>query len=174
MLGVLVLGAVLGWWLKPRPVPSPTSQVPAKNPPSQAMVPVTGQAVASITAEATAPAPVAGEPVKVVAFAASPEMQAEAERFIDDAALTYDAEAVRLIAPYLVNGDPAIRRMALDGMIRASDRAGAVALREAAPRLPDAREAAAYLEAAEFLELPPMKSRKKQAAGLAPAAAATP
>ena len=87
-----------------------------------------------------------------------------AESFIDEAALTYDEAAVKLIAPYLVNADPRIRSLARDGLIRASDPTGAKALREAAVRLEEARELAEFLEAAEFLELPPMKPRKKRAA----------
>ncbi len=166
---VLLLGVGLGWWLKPRaldgraasdasvahgaaPAPASVLAAPASEPEPEA-VPV-----------APAPAATQAAAAKILSVPATPEALQAAERAIDEAALSYDAEAVKLIAPYLTNGDARIRSLARDGLIRASDPSGAKALRGAALRLEDARELAEFLEAAEFLELPPMKPRKKRAA----------
>jgi hypothetical protein len=170
--GVLALGVGLGWWMKPQPAgagiePAATAVRPAETPAAPL---VSGAKPAT---EQTESAPVKDAEQKIVTVAATQEVRDAAERFIDEAALTYDVQAVELIAPYLVNGDATIRRLALDGLIRASDPAGAKALREAATRLVDASEAAAFLVAAEFLELPPMKSRKKRAAKAETATAVT-
>jgi hypothetical protein len=73
---------------------------------------------------------------------------------IQSAATTYDTAALPHIQPYLVNTDPEVRSAALNGVIVLGESAGAALLRAAASQLKDPREAVAYLDAAEYLELP--------------------
>lgn len=87
--------------------------------------------------------------------------RAEAYAVIDEAAVTYDERAGAAIAPYLAHADPEIRKMALDGLLRSGEISAAPVLRAATAKLADPREAAAYLDAADYLELPLKKSGRK-------------
>lgn len=73
---------------------------------------------------------------------------------ISDAAANYDEGAVKTIAPYLLNPNKEIRRIAVDALIRAGCASGATELRDAAKKMNDPREASAFLDAADFLNLP--------------------
>lgn len=100
------------------------------------------------------------QPTAVDAAAA----RAEAYVVIDDASTTYDERAVAAIAPYLAHADLEIRKMALDGLLRAGEISAAPALRAAGAKLTDPREATTYLDAADYLELPVRKRSKRSAA----------
>jgi hypothetical protein len=88
----------------------------------------------------------------------------EAYALIDEAAVTYDERAVAAIAPYLTHADVEIRKMALDGLLRAGEVSAAPVLCAAGAKLTDPREASTYLDAADYLELPARKRSKKSAA----------
>ncbi len=107
----------------------------------------------------------AGSPV-----ASDPEAAKEAIlENIHDAATAYDASALPLIEPYLAHTDPEIRAAAVDGLVALGETGGAALLRDAARKLADPREAVTYLDAAEYLELPPitMKELGEEMAALA-------
>lgn len=100
------------------------------------------------------------QPTAVDAAAA----RTEAYVVIDEASTTYDERAVAAIAPYLAHADVEIRKMALDGLLRAGEVSAAPVLRAAGAKLTDPREASTYLDAADYLELPARKRSKKSAA----------
>lgn len=81
---------------------------------------------------------------------------------IDEAATQYEASQIPVIAPYLTHGDRRVRQAAVDGLIVLGESAAATHLREAASRLEDVREAAMYLETADYLELPPLQIRRRR------------
>lgn len=80
---------------------------------------------------------------------------------IDDAAITYSADELPKIQPYLLHPDPEIRAAALQGFVTISEPAGAPLLRAAAQLAPSAEEAAAMRDAAAYIELPPASLLKK-------------
>lgn len=150
-IGLVALLAGSAWWLHLRPDSSPknnagqTSALPSKTPtatttlntPAQSNSPVTSSAPTAPTTSLTP------EAARETAYTA-----------IDTAVVRYDATSVTAIAPYLDSADVEIRSLALDGLVRAGDSSGAKVLRTAAAKLKDPREAAAWLDAADFLELP--------------------
>jgi hypothetical protein len=73
---------------------------------------------------------------------------------IEDASVTYDAKALPLIEPYLLNPDPVVREAAMKGMINLGDAAAGPLLREASHHVSTPQEAVALLEAADYVELP--------------------
>lgn len=83
------------------------------------------------------------------------EARAEAAARIAAAAARQDAEALPELVRHLGSPDPAVRALALDGVLQLGDAAGAEPLRAAARRMRDPREAARLLEAADYLALPP-------------------
>lgn len=85
---------------------------------------------------------------------APPASQAVILGQIEDASVTYDAKALPLIEPYLLNPDPVIREAAMKGMINLGDAAAGPLLREASHRVATPQEAVALLEAADYVELP--------------------
>jgi hypothetical protein len=86
---------------------------------------------------------------------------AAALSFIDDASTAYDAKSIPLIAPYLDDPDPEIRKAAIDGFLRLGERNAAPLLREAAKHRDSPKEIMALLQAAEYLELPSYTDRRK-------------
>lgn len=80
--------------------------------------------------------------------------QRQAYDAIEAAAITYDAKSLPLIEPYLSDPDRLIRDAAVQGMIANGDASAATYLRAAATKTPDPREAAAMLDAADYVELP--------------------
>ncbi len=87
---------------------------------------------------------------------------------IETASTSYDAAAVTKIAPFLLHKDPSIRLAALSGMINLGESSGAPILTTAAKDLSDPREASSFLEAADFLELPPPISASELGVHLQP------
>lgn len=80
---------------------------------------------------------------------------------IQDAAVTYEATGLSKIEPYLLHSDPEIRLAAKDGMITLGDASAGPLLRKAAALAPTPQEAVALLEAADYVELPPAKLRRR-------------
>jgi hypothetical protein len=76
------------------------------------------------------------------------------------AAVTYDAASLPVIKPYLVNPDPEIRKEAVNAMLILGDSAASPLLREAAKLMTTAEDMKTMIEAAEFLELPPIDPKK--------------
>lgn len=89
---------------------------------------------------------------------AAPEMTPEEfDAVLDElefAALSYDAEELPVIEPYLLHPDPEIREAALDAMLTLGDAAASPLLRAAAAQAYSPHEAVELLEAADYLELP--------------------
>ena len=83
---------------------------------------------------------------------------------IEAAAITYDAKSLPLIEPFLSDPDRLVRDAAVQGMIANGDASAANYLRAAAAKTPDPREAAAMLDAADYVELPSASLIRKQPA----------
>lgn len=88
---------------------------------------------------------------------------------IEDAAVTYDPVSLPIIRPYLESPDPELREAAVDAMLVLGDESAGQMLREAAMKLESTEEAAAMMEAAAWVELPPanltrLKERAKEKA----------
>ena len=75
---------------------------------------------------------------------------------IDDLAVTYDAREVPGLAAYLTHESAEVRTAAVDGLVRLGAQEAAEPLRAAAAKSKDPHEAVAMLEAAAYLEIPPM------------------
>lgn len=92
---------------------------------------------------------------------------------IQDLSVTYDAREVPALAAFLTHDSAEVRAAAIDGLIRLGSKEAAEPLRAAAGKVKDPREAIAMLDAADYLELPPMPAsmlRKRKE----PKASATP
>jgi hypothetical protein len=92
---------------------------------------------------------------------------------IQDLSVTYDAREVPALAAFLTHDSAEVRAAALDGLIRLGSKEAAEPLRAASAKVKDPREAIAMLDAADYLELPPMPAsmlRKRKE----PKASATP
>lgn len=76
--------------------------------------------------------------------------------------VTYSAEGVPVIQPFLNNPDEEIRLEAIEAMKQLDAPEAAAALREAAKTARNANERAAMLEAAEFVELPSILDLRQQ------------
>jgi hypothetical protein len=75
---------------------------------------------------------------------------------IEDLSVTYDAREVPALAAFLTHDSAEVRAAALDGLVRLGAKEAAEPLRAAAGKVKDPREAVAMLDAADYLELPPM------------------
>ncbi len=87
--------------------------------------------------------------------------QQKAYDAIEAAAITYDAKSLPLIEPFLTDPDRLVRDAAVQGMIANGDASAASYLRAAAAKTKDPREAAAMLDAADYVELPPASLIRK-------------
>ena len=99
---------------------------------------------------------------------APPASQAVILGQIEDASVTYDAKALPLIEPYLLNPDPVVREAAKNGMINLGDAAAGPLLREASRYASTPQEAMALSEAADYVELPPATARRIKSSAQAP------
>jgi hypothetical protein len=95
---------------------------------------------------------------------------------IQDLSVTYDAREVPALADFLTHDSAEVRAAAIDGLIRLGSKEAAEPLRAAAGKVKDPREAIAMLDAADYLELPPMpasmlRKRKESKATAAPSPA---
>ena len=75
---------------------------------------------------------------------------------IEDLSVTYDAREVPALAAFLTHDAVEVRAAAIDGLIRLGSKEAAEPLRAASAKVKDPREAIAMLDAADYLELPPM------------------
>lgn len=110
-------------------------------------------------------APGGGAATRVTDVSAPPVADgphAEARQAIADLSITYDPQEVPRIARYLTHEDADVRRDAVDGLVRLGAREGAEALRDAAVKLKDPREAVAMLDAAAYLELPSLSKAPRK------------
>lgn len=80
---------------------------------------------------------------------------------IQDAAVSYNPSELPKIEPYLLHPDREIRQAAMNGMITLGDAAAGPLLRKAAALAPTPHEAVALIEAADYVELPPAKFRRR-------------
>ncbi len=74
---------------------------------------------------------------------------------IHEASTLYDTSALPLIEPYLSHADLEVRAAAVEGLVALGESGGSSLLRSAASKLADPREAVTYLDAADYLDLPP-------------------
>ena len=79
----------------------------------------------------------------------------EALEAIGTAAASYVPDGVKAIRPWLLDADPEIRMAARDGMVQLGEADAIPWLRDAAGKLRDPAEIAAFHEAADLLALPP-------------------
>lgn len=79
---------------------------------------------------------------------------------IHDASVTYDPAELPKINVFLGHEDPEVRHAAVQGMITLGDSKAAPYLREAAKSAATAKEAVAFEEAAQYMELPPARHFK--------------
>lgn len=78
----------------------------------------------------------------------------EAQAVIDAAVVTYSPEGVKMIRPWLLDADPEVRMAARDGMVQLGEPDAVPLLRDAAGKLKEHSEIAAFHEAADLLALP--------------------
>lgn len=92
--------------------------------------------------------------VSVATPSAPPEVILER---IDDAIVSYSPEGVGRIAPYLSSRDADVREAAIEGLMQLGEPSGAELLRKAARSASNPRERRQLLEAAAFIDLPPVE-----------------
>jgi hypothetical protein len=78
----------------------------------------------------------------------------EAHAVIDAAVISYSPEGVKMIRPWLLDTDPQVRMAARDGMVQLGEADAIPLLRDAAGKLKEHSEIAAFHEAADLLALP--------------------
>ena len=133
--------------LRPSPA-APSAQPPA--PPRESRSPLATPA--ETAPEKSLASPDAGEDAAPLL---ADEARARLFADIEAAYTTYDASVLPRLTPHLRHFDPEVRAYAREGIVQLGHADGAAALRAAARSASDPREAAALVEAAEFLELPP-------------------
>jgi hypothetical protein len=114
------------------------------------------------------------QPEKHEVLTAPPATQEGILGQIEDASVTYDAKALPLIEPYLLNPDPVVREAAKNGMINLGDAAAGPLLREASRHAYTPQEAVALSEAADYVELPPASVRLTKGSKQAPSGTVAP
>ncbi len=78
----------------------------------------------------------------------------KAREEIEAAVITYSPGGVKAIRPWLLDADPEIRAAARDGMVLLGEADAVPLLRDAASKLEEPEEIAAFHEAADLLALP--------------------
>ncbi len=136
--------------------------LPPSRPATPLIAPATTATASAPAVEAPAappPAPKVPRPLVVQGVYNPPPLEgpnaAELTR-IDDLAVTYDAREVPALAAFLTHDSAEVRAAAIDGLLRLGAKEAAEPLRAAAAKTKDPREAVALLDAAAYLELPPM------------------
>jgi HEAT repeat protein len=81
---------------------------------------------------------------------------------IHEAMVTYSPEGVKALEPMLADAEPEIREAAINAIIQIGEKSGADALRRAARKTKLPRERMRMLEAADFIELPPIEFEPAQ------------
>jgi HEAT repeat protein len=151
LIALCVLAVISAGWLMQGGKTGAAPPVSTQEQPSAA---VTAQSSARLNERRAAEAQVNPGSLPSPAPASSPEEKEQRFDAINAAATTYAPEGIRDIKPYLLDPDAEIRLAAKDGLIVLGEAGGASALRAAAKQLKDPREAAVFLEAADYLELP--------------------
>jgi len=140
---------------------SASQPAPAQAQPPPQYAPLGGETASTWGSTDTAEASTPGKDI----FTAGEEAvtpKAAAIQQIVEGKVTYSAEGVPLIQPYLNNPDPEIRLEAIEAMKQLDAPEAAAALRQAAKTARNAEERAAMLEAAEFVELPSILDLRQQ------------
>lgn len=163
----LGLGLGLAWFgarspQAPASTPTPAS-VSAAPSPSSTFTPLGSSHDSSeiaarnpLSAETSAAAPhQVSEAGSAPASTLSDEARSRLVAEMESAYTTYDPASLPRLAPHLKHADPEIRAFARDAIVQLGHADGVPLLRAASREARDPREAAALLEAAEFLELPP-------------------
>ena len=98
-------------------------------------------------------------PNSAIASASAPPLTAKEAILveIDDAIATYAPEGVAVIGPHVSSSDSDIRAAAIEGLKQLGEADGAKLLRKMAGRAATPRDRMELLEAAEFIELPPLQ-----------------
>ncbi|QJE95410.1 HEAT repeat domain-containing protein [Luteolibacter luteus] len=96
----------------------------------------------------------APEPADKTTTEAAEAHRDEAQAAIDAAVITYSPEGVKQIRPWLLDADPEVRMAARDGMVQLGEPDAIPLLRDAAGKLKEHSEIAAFHEAADLLALP--------------------
>lgn len=91
----------------------------------------------------------------------------EAQAAIDAAVVTYSPDGVKSIRAWLLDADPKVRMAARDGMVQLGEPDAIPLLRDAAGRLKDQSEIAAFHEAADLLALPAWSETTEAQAAIA-------
>ncbi|HEY1083662.1 MAG TPA: HEAT repeat domain-containing protein [Prosthecobacter sp.] len=124
----------------------------------QASKEVKAPEAAPAAATAAAVSPLASP---VAAPTSGPQEKPQILAAIEDAAVSYSAEELPKIQPYLTHPDPEVRAAAIQGMVTLGDAAAAPLLRAAAQLALSPEEATAMREAASYVELPSGSLLKK-------------
>lgn len=114
----------------------------------------------TVPVSATATAPLAA-PAPAVSQTSVPQEKPQILAAIEEAAVSYSAEELPKIQPYLTHPDPEVRAAAIQGMVTLGDAAAAPLLRAAAQLALSPEEATAMREAASYVELPSGSLLKK-------------
>lgn len=109
--------------------------------------------------------PVIPPPASSAATTISPPLPARTVDELESLGMKHDADSLRAILAELTNSNPEIRAAARKAAVQFGDRAAAPALRAVAAKTEDVDEKRALLEAADFLELPPLEVRARTNAG---------
>lgn len=148
LIALCVLAVISAGWLMQRGKPTAAATAP------EPAAPVTAQSTARLNERRASEAQVTPGSLSAPGAAATSEEKEQRLDAIQTAATTYAPEGIRDIKPFLLDPDPEIRAAAKDGLVVLGESGGAVALRAAAKQLKDPREAAVYLDTADYLELP--------------------
>ena len=151
---VLVSAAAVSFFMAGGPDKSP----PSAGTPAQTNAPSSNKSAAPLAVQ-TPPVPGQANPDSAAtatpaAATTLPEAKPEILESIHEAAISYSAEELPKIQPFLLHSDPEVRAAALQGMITLGDAAAAPLLRNAALLATSPEEATALRQAADYVELP--------------------
>ena len=162
--GIIFAAALLalGVLLVPQPPPSakPLSETGKPEPATVASSLDSGSSLVGTTKTKSVEPIAAATPSSSAAAPSSapPLTQKEAILVeIDDAIVTYGPEGVAIIGPHLSSSDSDIRAAAIEGLKQLGEADGAKLLRKMAGKAATPRDRMELLEAAEFIELPPLQ-----------------
>jgi hypothetical protein len=157
VLGVLVLSVAL-LWKSALPKPEPEGQPDETAAGQSDVVPAKEISAPNITKPAQVAPPSAAPVAAPIMAQKNPPVTVEE---LDDLAMKDDAESLKKILAALTHSDPDIREAARDAAVQFGDASAAARLRAVAANTADAEEKTELLEAAEFLELPPLEVRSQ-------------
>lgn len=156
ILSLCIVGLALGFGLARFAGDSRSGAPAADSPPRPPAAPAARPA--PVAAPTLAPAETSGSAPDAAPEAApllSDEARTRLFAEIEAAYTTYDVASLPKLAPHLRHPNPEVRSFAREAVVQLGHAEGAAVLRAASREARDPREAAALLDAAEFLELPP-------------------